>query len=440
MRFAAGVMLLGAVARATVSDEGEVITFASLDTLAFPTHDATKSFQVNDDQGTVTYQSRVATECNELWYGFLEDTVKPSKVAKYMERSKHVHCGVNTSSSLKKYYKIESEAAPDRLKCIFTEKEKYTDSDPPRQFAATRQGTSIVGDLADKAIREQQCYMMLRTFVSVQNKFLADADDEADQFPTKELEAAGNLRHSVFRNDRVMVSKSPVPLVRILPTRATLETCTDELRGFLADSLNAAELVDVMQEMAYERCKGPGDAEFDFQGHYRVETKAVKVPGHKQELRCTFHDLHSDDQPFHASRRGPRMGTGRKVIGFLERKLGGDDEREKGRFFFNRIQLGNDADKNAELKECLSMLNTFIGIHNRLIERGSLDETLMHVIDGSDRKVAAAEPESGGLGIGYIVLIVAGVLALIAGGYYMYRQMSSDAPRQPRRRRGNRTE
>jgi hypothetical protein len=216
-------------------------------------------------------------------------------------------------------------------------------------------------------------------------------------------------------------------------------------------TLDGAEVVSVLEAMNYERCEGPGDRVYDYQGNYRIETKVVKMPEHQQELRCTFHDLHAKkgDETFFASRRGPRMGWVREIGGFLDRKFWSEDERSQGSFFFDRIQLGNDRDIHAEVQECLVLLDSFVHIQNALIERTRSGHRAMPLLTSRSEKEdqRAAEKaereakEKGGLGAGYIVLIIAGALALLGGGYYMYTQMTggSDEPRERRhrRRRGN---
>ena len=110
-------------------------------------------------------------------------------------------------------------------------------------------------------------------------------------------------------------------------------------------------------------------------------------------------------------------------------------------FFFRkmkkRIKPGQQ-DSEKQLLECLSMLDQFIRLQNLLADRygeetqEDVSKLKLHEIVGSNveaiaRKNADEENTDGasGLGAGYIVLIIFGVLVALGGGYYGFTKCSS---------------
>jgi flagellar basal body-associated protein FliL len=156
----------------------------------------------------------------------------------------------------------------------------------------------------------------------------------------------------------------------------------------------------------------------------------------QQQLKCGFSleesdekEDEEDEEEEEEESRKTGEGKGREI--YLYRtgnKLVVHPYLKKfgGSYFNVRIRLDKISSRKQKF-ECYALLKEFIAIQNRLNQLhfgNSLDKS--KILPGDQ----VEEKTGDGLGVGYILLIVFGVLAILGGGFYAYRTFTN---------RGNKT-
>ena len=264
---------------------------------------------------------------------------------------------------------------------------------------------------------------------------LAGAEVSIQAFPgTASLTAVDHLSSK----EVISVQEGEPGTLAVTASFYLKENCDDGFIGFDEKSFDVSNLKQALLDVGYERCRSPQGGynfpDYKFLGSKLVETNDKK----KQQLKCAFSLADSDDQKEddveeeeeeEEEAKKTEKGEEREI--FLYRtgyKLGMNANIKRfGSHFNARIRLDKISSRKQKL-ECYALLKEFIAIQNRLNQLhfgNDLDKYL--ILPGAQ---AVQETNGDGLGVGYILLIVFGVLAIIGGGFYAYRTFS---------KRGNKT-
>jgi hypothetical protein len=217
------------------------------------------------------------------------------------------------------------------------------------------------------------------------------------------------------------------------------DDCMDEYIGFENHEVMKPNwFIEGLEELDYKVCKAPEEA-YTYLEFYKLNGHSLRTlptDSKRMRLECKF-TVKETGRQFITARES--LHSKSKFKRFIK------SGNMRSRIAFNK----RDAD--AEVRECLSMLQNFITLQNWFVEKfetetNSNGEALrVPEITSSDVRIAVqsqADPahentSEGGLGAGYIVLIVIGVIAVLVGGYLAFRHLksSSAAKKGDRRRR-----
>ncbi len=203
------------------------------------------------------------------------------------------------------------------------------------------------------------------------------------------------------------------------------DECADYYAGLQNSEVSASwRIQPVLEELDYEVCEEPQE-DYSFETYYSapVMDYHADTSTAKQTLVCTFQQKGNDNPRTITVARASLV-----VTNILKPRV------------FNRLRarLGTKRNAEAESKECLSMLDHYIRIQNLLVEKyeqaTGIEASKLRLpeISGANLKSEArrrADEENtdaaSGLGAGYIVLIIFGVLVALGGAYFGYTKCTS---------------
>jgi hypothetical protein len=226
------------------------------------------------------------------------------------------------------------------------------------------------------------------------------------------------------------------------------DECADYYKGLENSEVSAPYRIGkILEKLEYEVCEEPQE-EYSFEEFYYAPVIDYRADeeAKKQSLVCTFQPKDPKIKRIITVARESALNTGFFSRPHLLRRM--------------KRRLGEKRDALAESKECLSMLDQYIRIQNSLAdayeEETGIDTSKLKIPEIVGASVTATAQrkadeentdESSGLGAGYIVLIIFGVLVALGGGYYAFTKCSSkgqgekndDIERgEKRKRRGDR--
>lgn len=245
--------------------------------------------------------------------------------------------------------------------------------------------------------------------------------------------------------ERIFATEKEPWRVRVEGSYHVRENCDDEFGDFDDESFDVARLIDAMKDVEYVRCRAPEDDEvFTYQDHYQlVQSNLIELDKKKQRLECKFieiaeaseeeEDKEESESGVESKRKITLLRTGDKFDRASYNFYGKETLKSFGGSYFNmRVRMGNKINKNAQLTECLVLLDSFVKIQNRLNEihyGQDIDESILLPEVSSLKKTE----KKNGLEVGYILLIVFGALAALGGGYYAFHQYSNKSKKEARR-------
>ena len=215
------------------------------------------------------------------------------------------------------------------------------------------------------------------------------------------------------------------------------DECADYYAGLENSEVSAPYRIEkILEKLDYEVCEEPQE-EYSFEEFYYAPDQdyhADKEAG-RQSLVCTFQPKDPKIKRIITVARESALNTGFFSRPHLLRRM--------------KKRLGEKRDAVAELKECLSMLDQYIRLQNTLAEiyeeETGIDTSKLKLPEIVGASVTAAAQrkadeentdESSGLGAGYIVLIIFGVLVALGGGYYAFTKCSSKGQGEKNDERG----
>lgn len=200
------------------------------------------------------------------------------------------------------------------------------------------------------------------------------------------------------------------------------DECADYYSGLQnRQAASAWRLKQVLENLDYDVCEEPNE-EYSFEEYYSEPVIQYQIHDDvdMQSLVCSF-STKNENRPH------------RTITVARTSKIGGTH-------LFRKMKKRIDPkkpDKEIQLRECLSMLDQFVRIQNKVAEKYAseaglavdnlmLDEIVGGMTSVEAKKKAEEEKEGSGLGAGYIVLIIFGVLVALGGGYYAFTKCSSN--------------
>ena len=439
--------------------------------------------------------------CEDSFFGFSKSTFAPTKLKTLLDEIKHKPCRAPLKSyAIGNLYDVDSKltgSADEKsqiLNCLFTARDGSR-----RHFGARRSGAiaAFQGRLSfkgpqDKIAERFECLELLRNFVNLENRFIQSAKDQGVpsaaalvKLPTASDEQSDTLTPS----EPISVSTDPEPTIRVSTTDKFGEQCSDKFMGFDYGTFSVPDVKAVLENAGYVRCAKPIGpvTSYNFKKHYRILSRdlyAVKDGGF-QELRCEFVQMPPSEEDGESSdnsgssetdkeesidREEKRFSVTRRaaVPNSLKRYLidkpvsilapsSGEDGDKIHDTFRKRVPLQKVKESSNMQLECLAMLDEFIQIQNAMTENHFKDyenidykALLLAEISGDSSRASrkdkgkkptnAADEEVGGLGAGYIILIVLGVAGLIVGVVLAFRSFRTPKATSARRvRRSNKT-
>ena len=202
------------------------------------------------------------------------------------------------------------------------------------------------------------------------------------------------------------------------------DECADYYEGLQNREVSASwRIQPVLEALDYEVCSEPLEA-YSFENDYTAPVMDYHgdESDAKQTLVCTFQQKSEEKRTITVAR------ASLLVVYRLKPRL----------MSRMRARLGSKRNAEAEVKECLSMLDNYIKIQNLLVDQYeestgiSAGKLRLPEIAGAQVKAIAQRQadeehtdEASGLGAGYIVLIIFGVLVALGGAYYGYTKCTS---------------
>ena len=296
---------------------------------------------------------------------------------------------------------------------------------------------SIVDLFARICCRSAMKYLLTVIFAEAA---LAGAEVSIKDFPdTESLRAVDHLTSK----EVIFVQEGEPGTLAVSANFHLKENCDDGFIGFDEKSFDVSNLKQALLDVGYVRCRSPQGGynfpDYKFLGSMLVETKDKK----KQQLKCAFSLANSNDQgeddeeeeeeEEEEEARKTEKEEVREIFlyrtGYKLRMMNANIKRRFGSHFNVRIRLDKISSRKQKL-ECYAILKEFIAIQNRLNQlhfRNDLNKS--QILPG-----AQVEGTNGdGLGVGYILLIVFGVLAILGGGFYAYRTFTKRGNKSSKR-------
>jgi hypothetical protein len=362
--------------------------------------------------------------CRETFRIFRSAGIVPDALRFRFEELNHVPCGLpkNINDWLGAEYKISSSTSdgPGQFTTIWC---LFRDGDSVKLAASRIIFMAPGADLQP----DRQCRYLLHVLLFQMQPIALGipVESEVRDSKPKDLHPPPSAPDASPDETGESLPRLPKTLITTNVNQLIVTTdfgnfCSDTFTGFEPGTLPDTEprLLDILKKAGYSRCSAPISEELlDIKGKYRLLRAKIQSDDGLIELEC----IYKQQRP--GKPKGAQKIDLRRTSPVLSGKVKTTVDKPS-KSFSQRMDQKN---REAEIRECHSMLKSFIEIQNHALElTGDPGDTLEGKLPEimAPKVVTSKESEkASGLSLGMVFLILILVAVAVVGGFYCWKHI-----------------